>query len=149
MSTYSFLNIQATLSGPGGVISLGSDAGIAEEGISIEPIEDKDAMTVGADGSIMHSLRASNAQRVSIRLLKTSPINALLSNLYNFQRLSSANWGQNTLRISDTIRGDVISGSLMAFAKQPVVAYAKDGNMNEWSFMGNVIDLLGVGTPNL
>lgn len=149
MGTYSFLNVQATLAGPGGNISLGNGSGSSEEGITVEMLEDKDAMAVGADGQIMHSLRASNAGRVTVRLLKTSPVNALLSALYNFQRQSSVNWGQNTLVVSDTIRGDVISGDTIAFAKQPVITYSKDANMNEWSFLGNVDELLGTGVPNV
>lgn len=149
MATYSFLNVQATLTGPGGIIPMGSGSGAAEEGISIEMIEDKDAMTVGADGAIMHSLRAGNAARVSVRLLKTSPVNNLLSALYNFQRQNSGNWGQNTLVVSDTFRGDLNSLNTVAFAKQPVVTYSKDANMNEWSFLGALDQLLGTGVPDV
>jgi predicted SPOUT superfamily RNA methylase MTH1 len=149
MGTYSFLSIQASLTGPGGNISLGSGAGSAEEGISVEMIEEKDLMTVGADGAIMHTLRASNAARISIRLLKTSPVNAQLSDLYNFQRQSPGNWGQNTLVVSDTVRGDLVSGSQIAFARQPQLTYAKDAGMNEWIFYGNVNEALGTGSPSV
>lgn len=149
MGTYSFLNVQATLSGPGGNISLGNGSGAAEEGISIEMIEDKDAMVTGADGQIMHSLRAGNAARASVRLLKTSPVNAMLSAMYNFQRQSSVNWGQNTLVVSDTVRGDVQSFDTLAFGKQPGVTYSKDANMNEWTFYGNLNQLLGTGVPDV
>lgn len=149
LGTYSFLNIQATLSGPGGSFPIGSSSGNADEGISIEMLEDKDLMTVGADGSVMHSLRASNAARISIRFLKTSPVNALLSALYNFQRTSAINWGQNVLVISDVIRGDVIASAQCAFAKQANVTYAKDAGMMEWSFLGTVDEILGVGVPDV
>ena len=44
MSTYSFLDVQATIVGPGGAFSLGSGAGVAEEGISIEPTGEIDTM---------------------------------------------------------------------------------------------------------
>ena len=37
-STYSFLDVKASLVGPGGSISLGSGSGNAEEGISVEPV---------------------------------------------------------------------------------------------------------------
>ena len=148
MTTYSFLSVQATLRGPGGVIQLGSGSGAAEEGISIDMIEDKDGMTIGAGGEIMHSLRASNAGTVTIRLLKTSPLNAALSNLYNFQKSSPANWGQNSLIVSDTYRGDVITGNTMAFNRQAPVTYSKDGTTMEWKFQGNVQDLLGTGVPD-
>jgi len=149
MTTYSFKNVQASLSGPGGSLSLGAGSGPAEEGITVEMLEEKDLMTVGADGQIMHTLRASNAARFSLRYLKTSPINAQLSALYNFQRSSSANWGQNVLVISDTIRGDVVSGSEIAFARQPQLTYARDSGMNEWIFYGSVNEQLGSGSPSV
>ena len=38
--TYSFLDIQATLVGPGGAINLGSGAALDDEGISITPTSD-------------------------------------------------------------------------------------------------------------
>jgi len=147
--TYSFLSVQASLAGPGGNISLGSGAGVAEEGITTEPLDDKDNLTVGADGSLMHSLIASQAARVTVRLLKTSPVNALLMQLFNFQRQSPANWGQNNLTINDPVRGDVVSGTAIAFARQPTITYAKVGGMNEWIFYGNITELLGSGAPSL
>ena len=110
--------------------------------------EDKDAMAVGADGTIMHSLRASNAGTITVRLLKTSPVNQQLNALYNFQKSSAANWGQNIFSVSDTFRGDVVTGTEMAFNRQAPVTYAKDGNMMEWKFQGNVEELLGSGVPD-
>lgn len=150
MATYSFKAIQGTLNGPGGSIVIGNSAGPSEEGITIEMIEDKDDMKVGADGSLMHSLRASRAARITVRLLKTSPQNAALSAMYNFQAASVGTlWGQNTINFSDTARGDVISGDTMAFARQAPITYAKDAGMNEWSFQGNVNMLLGAGVPDV
>lgn len=147
MATYSFINVQASLTGPGGALQLGYGAGVAEEGISVEMIEEKDLATVGADGSMMHSLRASDAARITVRLLKTSPQNAKLSNLYNFQKSSSAFWGQNVLVVSDTVRGDVLTGSEIAFLRQAPITYAKDAGMNEWLFVGNIQMILGTGKP--
>lgn len=149
MSTYSFLNVQATIVGPGGAFALGSGSGNAKEGVSTDMVDDKDRMDVGADGAIMHSLRASNAGRITVRLLKTSPVNAQLSALYNFQRLSSATWGNNVLVVSDVVRGDVITGTQMSFTRQAPITWAEDANFNEWVFQGNVVDVLGFGTPNV
>jgi Protein of unknown function (DUF3277) len=148
MSTYSFINCAATITGPGGSFSLGYGSGNAKEGVRTEMIDDKDMMTTGADGSIMHSLRASNSGRIVVRLLKTSPVNAQLSALYNFQRTSSILWGQNVLVVSDVARGDVITGTQMAFVRQTPVVYSEDGDMNEWSFQGVTIDVLGTGVPS-
>lgn len=89
---YSFEDVQATITGPGGTISLGAGAGNAQEGISVEFVDDKDNMLMGADGSGVHSLRASNAARLLVRLLKTSPVNAALSQMYRYQKQSSLFW---------------------------------------------------------
>lgn len=147
--SYSFINVNATLSGPGAQISLGYGAAVAKEGITAEMIEDKDSIQVGADGAIMHSLRGGNAGRVSVRLLKTAPANAALSIAYNFQRTNAAFWGQNVIMISDVQRGDVVTATNLAFTKFPTVTWSEDGQMLDWVFSGNVLEILGLGTPDI
>jgi hypothetical protein len=132
--------------GPGATISLGNGAGNADEGITIEPIDDKDTMTVGADGSIMHSLHAGQGYRFTLRFLKTSPTNALISKMINYQKTSSAFWGKNTLLVSDPTRGDVVAGTDIAFKKHSTITYGKEGGLNEWTFEGRAETLLGSGT---
>ena len=150
MSTYSFLDVVAAIAGPGGAFSIGSDAGISEEGISVEMAEEKNTMTIGASGQVMHSLHAGKSGNVTIRLLKTSPVNRQLSQLYNLQTSSSALHGQNQLTIRDRSRGDVVSCKQVAFAKNPAITFAKDGGMNEWTFQaGEISYLLGSGAPAL
>ncbi|AWJ93320.1 DUF3277 domain-containing protein (plasmid) [Azospirillum baldaniorum] len=148
-NTYSFLSVQGTIVGPGGAINIGSTAGVASEGITVEPSEDKNTMTMGADGAVMHSLHAASPGRAVVRLLKTSPVNAMLSLMYNFQKSSAANWGGNTIAFSDVDRGDVITLTSAAFRKQPTVVYNVEGPMNEWEFEGVLNIQLGGGTPNL
>ena len=110
MTTYSFMDVVATLSGPTGSIDLGYGAGTAPEGITIEFLEDKDKMDVGSDGSIMHSLRASNAGKITARLLKTSPTNNLLSVMYNETKSLPSLWGQNIISVRDIYQGDTNTG---------------------------------------
>lgn len=149
MASYSFLDCAASIAGPGGGFQLGNGSGNAEEGITTAMMEDKNTMTIGADGSVMHSLHAGKGGTVTVRLIKTSPVNAQLSEMYNFQAKSSASWGQNTITIRDMARGDTITCQLCAFKKHPDVAYAKDGNIHEWAFDAGVIDhQLGTGTPD-
>lgn len=148
LATYSFLDVQAAIVGPGGSIALGSGAGNAEEGISIEPTEDLDGMVVGADGSPMHSLHADRSARWTVRLLKTSIINGKLQAMLNVQRASGALHGQNTLTVTEIATGDVYTGQQVAFAKQPSNTYAKDANIIEWNFnVGTMNVALGVGIP--
>lgn len=147
MATYSFINVNAAIEGPGGAFSLGYGSGNAEEGITTSMVEDKDTMTIGADGAGMHSLHAGKAGTVTIRLLQTAPANQQLSLLYDYQQLSSANWGQNIVTIRDSARGDVIVCQGCAFKKVPDLTYAKDGGTVEWVFNSIQIDtLLGKGT---
>jgi Protein of unknown function (DUF3277) len=143
---YSFEDVQATLTGPGGSISLGAGAGNAQEGITIDFIDDKDAMIVGADGKVVHSLRASKAARITVRLLKTSPVDSQLSTMYNTQIGSSINWGQNTLTVTNPVTGDDYSCTEVAFQKFPSITWAQDANINEWMFnAGSADPILGVG----
>lgn len=146
MGTYSFLDVNAAITGPGGSISLGSGAAVAEEGIEVEMLEEKDLMTIGADGASMHSLNASKSARVSVRLLKTSPTNAALSQMYAVQAASSAAWGLNVISIKNPVSGDSIIGANAAFTQLPRITYAKNPNMNEWRFnVGNLDTSLGGG----
>lgn len=143
---YSFLNVVATIAGPGGILNLATGAAVAEEGITIEPTEDKNIMTIGADGVGQHSLVASDAAAVTIRLLKTSPINAQLMLMYDLQSASSALWGQNVLTIVDSGRNDYNIAQVVAFKKKPAITYAKEGGMMEWTFDAvKVNSILGVG----
>jgi hypothetical protein len=149
MGTYSFLNVQANIVGPGLTAQIGSASGAAKDGLSTAFEEDKVGVTTGADGSIMTSLHASMTGRITVRLLKTSPINAVLNAAFNFQRASSANTGQNTIRVVDKVRGDVVTGRQMAFVKHPDNVWSEEGNVLEWNFIGILNEVLGVGIPDV
>lgn len=147
MGVYSYMNVQASLVGPGGNVNLGFGSGSAEEALKVEMVEEKGDTKTGSDGQIMQSLRAGNVGRITCTFLKTSPTNALLSQMYNTQKTLSSLWGNNVIRVSDTARGDVVLGTSMAFVKQPDVVYGKDGDMLAWIFVGNVDEQLGSGQP--
>ena len=148
MATYSFMDVQATLVGPGGSIDLGNGAANSEEGITIEDVADKNTMTIGADGAVMHSLHASTAATISINLLQTSPVNHQLSVMYNAQTISSALHGKNTITIRNVMTGDTTVAAFCAFKRRPNLAYANDGGTIQWQFdCGQVTSLLGTGDP--
>jgi hypothetical protein len=145
---YSFLDVQATFTGPGGTFDIAS-AGVAEEAIRLDMIADKNVMTIGANGDGMHSLRASKAGRVTLQLLKTASANALLSQVYAFQQSSSANWGQNQITITNPVTGDSITCQDGAFVRQSPIGYASEGGINTWTFDFIEIDeILGNGFQN-
>jgi hypothetical protein len=145
MKTYSFLEVQAALVGPGGVIPLGNGAGVSDEGISVDPTAEVDTMVIGADGEGMHSLHADKSGKITVRLLKTSPTNGLLSAMLAFQRSSAATHGQNTITIVDMARGETTTCQQVAFTKQPAVTYGKEAQLVEWDFNAIKIDVaLGI-----
>lgn len=150
MGTYSFLDCNAAIIGPGGSINLAAGAGASEEGITITALEDKNIMKIGAGGQGQHSLVAGEASTVTVNLLKTSPVNALLMAMYNYQTSSSVLHGKNTIGITDLGRGDLITLSQVAFKKAPDISYAKEAGMNAWTFDAIFTNrILGVGTPEL
>ena len=139
-TAYSFLDVVATFAGPTGAFNLNS--GAEAGGITITMTGDKNTMTIGADGSVQHSLHADNSAQISVKLLKVSTTNSLLSAMYNAQRLSSTTWGQNVINIDSAIGDDIIATSV-AFKRQPTVVYDKEGAMNEWLFdVGVVTEIL-------
>jgi hypothetical protein len=141
------MDVNASIVGPGGSFSLGYGSGNSEEGITVAMVENKNTMTIGADGSVMHSLHAGNGGTVTVRFLKTSPTNQQLAEMYDTQRVSSALWGQNTIVISDPARGDTITCTNVAFQRWPQVGYQKDGGVQEWAFdAGQINGILGDGT---
>lgn len=106
-------------------------------------------MKIGADGTPMHSLKGGAPGRFTFRILKVAPVNGVLSAMYNLQKSSVANWGQNTLVVSDLFRGDIESLTQAAFVGLPTVVYDEEGPMNEWVFDGVQDMELGAGVPNV
>jgi hypothetical protein len=148
-TTYSFVDNLAGIAGPGISLSFNSGSGVADEGISVTMMEDKNNMVVGADGGGIHSLHAGNAGTVTIRLFKTNPINAALSAAYNYQKSTAALWGSNVIHIANPSRGDSVVCSDCAFRRQPDYQNAKDGGVVEWVFDTLFVsEILGDGTPN-
>jgi hypothetical protein len=149
MSTYSFQDVAAAITGPGMNISIGAGQGNAEGGFTVTYTEDKNTMTIGADGEGMHSLHAGKSGQITVRFLKVAPVCSALSIAYAAQTSSASLHGQNLIIINDLARGDVITGRGAAFRKFPQNEYAKDGNVLEWIFDCIKIDsLLGVGVPD-
>lgn len=140
MTAYSFLDVLCTIIGPGGSVSLGQDeAGVADEGISTSFVEDKNTMVTGADGTPMHSLHAGQGGAVHVRLQKTSIINNQLQQMYDYQRLSAAYWGQNTIVISNFVMGDNATCQVCAFKKLPDFNNPKIAGTVEWIFDAGII----------
>ncbi|HEE9994246.1 TPA: DUF3277 family protein [Citrobacter braakii] len=142
MSTYSFIDVTASMTGPTGIIDLGYGSANSEEGITVTMAENKNTMTIGADGEVMHSLHAGKAGTITVTLLKTSPTNKKLSLAYNAQSQSSALWGNNVFVIRNSASGDITTARSCAFQKQPDHTNAKEGGTVSWVFDAGKIDQL-------
>ena len=144
MATYSFLDVTASLTGPTGVIDLGQGSANSEEGITQTMGGNKNTMTIGADGEVMHSLHADKSGTITVTILNTSPVNKKLSLAYNAQSQSSATWGNNVIVIRNTASGDISTARSCAFQKQPDFNNAKEGGTVAWVFdCGKIDQLLG------
>ena len=144
MTTYSFLDVTASLTGPTGVIDLGQGSANSEEGITQTMGGNKNTMTIGADGEVMHSLHADKSGTITVTLLKTSPVNKKLSLAYNAQSQSSATWGNTVIVIRNTASGDISTARSCAFQKPPDFNNAKEGGTVAWVFdCGKIDQLLG------
>jgi hypothetical protein len=146
MATYSFQDVVASIVGPSGSATLGDGACTTDGGITITMVEDKSTMMIGADGCVMHSLHAGKGSNVTVRLLKTSPINRVLSQMYKNDTGNSGQHGQNVISVRDLQRNDVITCQQVAFAKFADVTYAKEGGEMTWTFHAGITDFdLGSG----
>lgn len=141
MATYSFLSVIGTIVGPGIVLKIGAESGASEEGISIDPNEGINTLTMGADGSGMHSLHANRSGKITLRLLKTSPFNAALQLAYNLQTANPRAHGKNTITVTDINLLDNTVCQKVAFAKKPTLSYGKVGQVMVWEF-----DAVKIGT---
>lgn len=143
--TYSFNDVVASITAPGGItIPFGYGQAVADEGIDLTPAGDKNTMTVAADGQVMHSLHADQSGLATVRLLKISPVNALLMALYDLQTISSVAHGQNSIAVAHVVSGDLHTGSRCAFKKKPTIKYSKDGDILVWEWdVGNLNSVLG------
>lgn len=142
LGTYSFVDVRATFAGPGISIPLGDGAGVAEEGITIEQVDNVGRMVIGADGQAMQVLQATKGAHITVRLLKTSPTNFALMQAASSQRTSGATWGQNTMSITELVTGDEISLAQVAFDKIPKIDYDKGGKTIDWTFLAGTSDFL-------
>lgn len=150
MGVYSFQDVAAAIVGVGGSVNLGAGSAVAEGGITVEATGEKSTMVIGANGDGMHSLAADNSSTVTVRMLKTSAVNAILQLMYELQTASSVLHGRNVITIRDIARGDVVTLTGVAFKKRPTLTYAKEGGEIEWTFdAANTTVVLGIGIPEI
>lgn len=150
MATYAFINLVGAITGPNGNIQIGAGAGVDEGGITVSMRSDRNTLTIAADGTGMNVLHSDTSASVTVRLLKTSPINQQLQAMYDADSSSSALWGQNNITFRDSVRGDHVTCKGVAFKKMPDIGWGKEGPNNDWAFDVSSCHIqLGSGSPAL
>jgi hypothetical protein len=52
--------------------------------------------------------------------------------------------------VSNTVRGDIVTGRQCAFSKHPDLTYATEGGIIEWEFdVIHLEELIGTGVPDV
>lgn len=141
MATFSFQDVAASIVGSG-VVNLGFGSQSAKEGISVEFNESRNAMYVGADGEVMHSLKSNKSGTVIIRLMRTSDKNAQLQLMANAQFLSSSLHSNNVITITDKGNNEVCVCRDCAFRNPANRTYAEEAGIQEWIFDCGKIDFM-------
>lgn len=147
--TYSFMDFVGTYSGPEGVFDLTAQD-VASEGVTIAFAEDQATMTMGANGDGMHNLNAARSGTLTLRVLKTGSINAILSRIFSVSTLSSAAYGRGLITTRNVGTGDTFVCEKCGIRKFPDNVNAVAGGTNEWVFNSiRITPTLGDGNPQL
>lgn len=142
-SAYSFADVYMAIVGPNIVDTV---TGAGEEGITVAYDGDSAVLTMGADGSGMYSMRVAQNGTITVRLLKGSPFNKVLSDNFWYQRGSTSLVGRNKLVITNQAGQDLITATGCGYRKHPNITYAVEGGVNEWEFLcQRIITRLGPG----
>jgi len=127
---HSFGDSEATIYGPGGSFRLGDDP---TESITIRDSDTYKSKS-GADGFI-ERIHKAGPTYITVKLLKTSLVNALLSQLHQVNHQSPANWGRNTIKIV-RLGEDVTTCEALAFADYDHPS-GDHGGQIWWEFIGS------------
>jgi hypothetical protein len=143
MRTYSFLNTILLING---VEIVGFADG--DDVIDMKRRNDSASDKVGADGNMMVSLSADYSGEVAIKLNQVSPSNKYLTKLLNLQEARGVRFKPIQILFQDTYRNDVGAGSLGYIKKPADMTRGMNGQVVEWSFVVERLDLLA-GDPGL
>jgi len=127
-----------------------SVAGIPLEGfgegsiIRIEPADDAWKAKVGVDGKVSRSRNNNRMATVTVTLMATSKSNALLTALYNSDRLSPNGAGIGAFQMKD-LQGASLNFAAACWIKRiPTIEYGAEVGEREWQFDVDEL-LLGEG----
>lgn len=134
VSTYSFTDINATISHP----SYGSYT-IQGEGIgdlTISKATDRSSHDIASDGSVMVSKIAGNNGNVSINAQQTSSLHSFLQGMFNYLWLAETNeWAQISITVKAPNMNKTYFGTGGSFTKEPDEPFQAQGQRVSWNLL--------------
>lgn len=121
----------------------------ADTFISIEVADDDWTESVGADGSVVRSLKANNLATATLTLQQTSPINDFLSGkLFADRQLPGA--GLFSLTVKDLLGTSTFFSGTAYVKKQATMEFAHESTEREWTIsLVDFVSVIGGTIPNL
>lgn len=117
------------------------------EGSFIEIAQETDDFTdvVGTDGDVTRSKTNDKRATITLKLMSSSPANALLSALNNIDRRAGNGAGVGPLLIKDNQGTSLHTAEKSWIAKPPDVVYDKTATPREWKIRAASLERLDGG----
>lgn len=123
--TYSFALVAVTIDG-----ALIQGFAEGDDAVVIEPFKDAGTPVVGADGTAIVSLSASEAAYFRIKVYPLAPINRVLEN--KMKRYSAGIVAPMTIGFVDTTTGERASCTNAIITKRPSINHGENVSEREW-----------------
>jgi len=109
--------------------------------IDIERRSDSVTDKMGADGQMMISVGTDKSGTVKVKLMQTSPSNAMLTNIMSLQEASGSLFVPVVVKFQDTYRQDLAIGTQGYLKKPSKLTRGAGGNTQEWEIVVERLDL--------
>lgn len=121
------------------------DSGFADgEYVNVELVEDEQTATVGADGSVTVTNKASRLVTITLTLMQTAPANAAISAVLEAARVAGLARAEAPFLMTDKGGTTVFACSKAWVQKRPPIVNAKEAGNRVWIFQG-IADAYFVG----
>ena len=111
----------------------------------VERESDAFSDVVGTDGEVTRSKTNDNRATVTIRLMQSSPINALLSALHNSDKNSPGGVGVGPFELFDASGGTTLVAEKCWIAKEPDSSWDRTATEREWMIRCARLDQVHAG----
>ena len=133
-STYSFTDINATISCPGyGSFSIQGE-GVGN--MDVSKMTDRTVHDVAADGSIMASKIAGNNGTITVNAQQTSSLHKFMQGMFNYcWQADTSAWTTISLTIEAPKMGKTFYGTGGSFVKEPNESLQSQGQLVAWPIL--------------